>query len=162
MLRLVDGKPGLGLGIGLGLGTRSDVHALGRRVSVPKILIVDDEPSIGRALGIILKRDGYEATHAQSGELGQVALREEVFDAMIVDLRLPDMRGDVFLHVAVSLQPHLLEHTLFITGDISPKADALVEAANCPMLRKPFDLVDVVSVMRKLAPQGRKEGMTSA
>ena len=129
---------------------------------MPAVLIVDDEPAIGRALAIILVREGYHAVHAQSGDLGQVALREEVFDAMIVDLRLPDMRGDVFLHVAVSLQPHLLEHTLFITGDISPKAEALVEAANCPMLRKPFDLVDVVAVIRRLAPHGQKKGATSA
>lgn len=156
MLRLVDGRAGTGAGSGSG------APLLRGPVSVPRILIVDDEPSIGRALGIFLRRDGYETTHAQSGELGQVALREELFDAMIVDLRLPDMRGDVFLHVAVSLQPHLLEHTLFITGDISPKAEALVEAANCPMLRKPFDLVDVVAVMQRLAPKVRQGGATSA
>ena len=152
MLRLVDGS------------APEPEHAPAPhwRVTVPRILIVDDEPSIGRALAIILRREGYEAVHAQSGELGQVALREDLFDAMIVDLRLPDMRGDVFLHVAVSLQPNLLEHTLFITGDISRKAEALVEAANCPMLRKPFDLVDVVAVMRRLAPQARKGGATSA
>ena len=120
---------------------------------MPRILIVDDEAAIGRALSIALTRDGWSCVQATSAEQAQAKLREEMFDAMILDLRLSDMRGDVLLHVAASLQPHLADHALFMTGDISAKAEALIEATHCPFVRKPFDLTDVLAELRRMVPQ---------
>ena len=124
-----------------------------RLVEMPRILIVDDEAAIGRALAMALGRDGWTCVQATNAAQAQSKLGEEIFDAMILDLRLPDMRGDVFLHVAASLQPHLAEHSLFMTGDISAKADALIEATHCPFVRKPFDLSDVMAMLRHMVPQ---------
>ena len=120
---------------------------------MPRCLIVDDEPAIGRALSLALARDGWACVHAASAEQAQACLRDQPFDAMIVDLRLNDMRGDVFLHVACALQPALAGATLFMTGDISPKADALLEATRCPAMHKPFDLFDVTAQMRRFLPR---------
>ena len=120
---------------------------------LPRILIVDDEAAIGRALSMALTRDGWSCVQATSAEQAQAKLREEMFDAMILDLRLSDMRGDVLLHVAASLQPHLADHALFMTGDISAKAEALIEATHCPFVRKPFDLTDVLAELRRMVPQ---------
>lgn len=120
---------------------------------MPRILIVDDEAAIGRALSMALTRDGWTCVQATSAEQAQAKLREEMFDAMILDLRLSDMRGDVLLHVAASLQPHLADHALFMTGDISAKAEALIEATHCPFVRKPFDLTDVLAELRRMVPQ---------
>lgn len=120
---------------------------------MPRILIVDDEAAIGRALSMALTRDGWSCVQATSAEQAQAKLREEMFDAMILDLRLSDMRGDVLLHVAASLQPHLADHALFMTGDISAKAEALIEATHCPFVRKPFDLTDVLAELRRMVPQ---------
>lgn len=120
---------------------------------MPRILIVDDEAAIGRALSMALTRDGWSCVQATSAEQAQAKLREEMFDAMILDLRLSDMRGDVLLHVAASLQPHLADHALFMTGDISAKAESLIEATHCPFVRKPFDLTDVLAELRRMVPQ---------
>ena len=119
---------------------------------MPRILIVDDEAAIGRALALALTRDGWDCTQAASAEQAQAQLRDQVFDAMILDLRLADMRGDVLLHVAASLQPHLLGHSLFMTGDISARAESLIAATNCPFVRKPFDLADVLAILRQWVP----------
>ena len=119
----------------------------------PRVLIVDDEAAIGRALAMALTRDGWTCVQATSAEQAQSELREGVFDAMMLDLRLSDMRGDVLLHVAASLQPHLADHALFMTGDISAKAEALIEATHCPFVRKPFDLADVLDSLRHLVPR---------
>ncbi len=120
---------------------------------MPRCLIVDDEPAIGRALSLALARDGWSCVHATSAEQGQACLRDQAFDAMVVDLRLNDMRGDVFLHVATALQPNLAEATLFMTGDISPRADALLAATRCPSVHKPFDLFEVTALMRRFQPR---------
>ena len=116
------------------------------------VLIVDDEPSITRALAIACRRAGYDVLATTNGEQAQAYLASQVIDAMIVDLRMPDMRGDVLFHLATARQPHLRRQTLFTTGDVSPRAQELIAACGCPFLRKPFELSDVLQTLRALLP----------
>lgn len=109
----------------------------------PTVLIVEDEPSICRAVAIALTRGGYKPITTTSGEGALHYLRTQYFDAMLVDLRIPDMRGDVVYHLAISLQPQLRQQTLFTTGDVTEQAAELIEACGCPVLMKPFDLKDL-------------------
>ena len=118
-----------------------------------RVLIVDDEPSICKALSMALSRAGYEAIAAQSGESALAILRSEHVDVMLVDFRIPDMRGDVIFEVAAGHQPHLRYQTLFMTGDITERAQQLIAACKCHFLRKPFDLRDMWDSIAALAPR---------
>jgi DNA-binding NtrC family response regulator len=124
--------------------------ALGKRV---RVLIVDDEPSICKALSMALSRAGYDVIAAQSGESALVIVRNEHVDVMLIDLRIPDMRGDVIFEVAAGHQPHLRYQTLFMTGDITERAQKLITACKCHFLRKPFDLRDMIDAVAALAPR---------
>ena len=119
----------------------------------PRVLIVDDEPSICRALTIALSRGGYDADAAHSGEAAHGMLGGEHYDVLVLDLRIPDVRGDVLFHLAVSLQPHLSRQTLFITGDVTERAQALIDDCQCPLLRKPFKLEDVLAAVASMCPR---------
>lgn len=121
-----------------------------------RVLVVDDEPSICKALAITLKRDGFEVLVAHGGEEALALLRTSAIDAMLVDLRMPDLRGDVLFHLATSLQPHLAQRTLFTTGDISERAQLLIRACDCPMVRKPFELGDILDALRAMTPDVAK------
>ena len=55
---------------------------------------------------------------------------------MLIDLRIPDMRGDVIFEVAAGQQPHLRYQTLFMTGDITERAHKLIAACKCHFLQK--------------------------
>ena len=127
------------------------------RIDGARVLVVDDEPSICRALQIALGRAGIEASIAESGDAALAKLRSERFDVMIVDLRMPDVRGDVLFELAAAIQPQLRHATLFTTGDITDRAERLIGACNCPMLRKPFELADVVETVRAFLPAVREE-----
>jgi DNA-binding response OmpR family regulator len=116
----------------------------------PTVLIVEDEPSICRAVAISLTRSGYNPVTTMSGEGALYYLRTQYFDAMLIDLRIPDMRGDVVYHLAVSLQPQLRKQTLFTTGDVTEQAAELIEACGCPVLMKPFDLKDLSEAVHTL------------
>src|SRR5690606_31084249 len=65
-----------------------------------RVLIVDDEPSICRALVIALERAGCIALSATSGSAALDLLRHEPVDVLVMDLRMPDLRGDVVAHFA--------------------------------------------------------------
>ena len=120
-----------------------------------RVLVVDDEPSICKALEIALGRAGFDATTVQSGDAAIDRVRREHFDVLVVDLRIPDMRGDVIYWTLAAVQPHLQGCTLFVTGDITDRAQRLVAQCNCPMLHKPFDLRDILDAVQALAPRAK-------
>lgn len=118
-----------------------------------RVLVVDDEPSICKALEIALSRSGYDVMTVESGETATTLLRAEHFDVMLIDLRIPDMRGDTIFEFAAATQPHLRTATLFMTGDITDRAQKLIGACRCPTLHKPFDLRDVLDAITALTPR---------
>ena len=122
-----------------------------------RILVVDDEPSICRALTIAFSRDGYDVRAVDSGEVALSLLRAEHFDCMVVDLRVPDMRGDVLFELASSLQPQLRTATVFTTGDASELAQDLIGACGCPLLAKPFDLSELLQRVEQML-MGKQRG----
>jgi DNA-binding NtrC family response regulator len=108
------------------------------------VLLVDDEPAICKALSLALSRAGYRVSTAMSGETAMSVVRGEHVDMLVVDLRIPDMRGDSLFELAAAMQAHLRTRTLFTTGDITERAQELIEACNCPLLGMPFDLKDLI------------------
>jgi two-component system KDP operon response regulator KdpE len=61
--------------------------------SMGRLLIVDDEPQIVRALTPALTQAGFEVTSASNGEMAMFVLAGEPAEVMILDLGLPDMDG---------------------------------------------------------------------
>jgi two-component system response regulator AtoC len=122
------------------------------------ILLLDDEPAICKALSLALTRSGYRVSASTSGDEGLRIVREQHVDALIIDLRIPDMRGDTFFELAAAIQPHLRSRSLFTTGDITERAQELIEACNCPMLRKPFDLKELIDWVRRVQSKAADAG----
>jgi two-component system KDP operon response regulator KdpE len=118
-----------------------------------RVLIVDDEPAICRALYLALSRAGYDVLTAQSGDGALSMLASERVDVMVIDLRIPDTRGDVVFELAAANHPHLRRQTLFMTGDISEKAHKLILSCKCPSIAKPFELPKLIGKVAELAPQ---------
>ena len=122
-----------------------------------RVLIVDDEPAICKALKVTLERAGYEAIAAQSGDSALTVLSLEPVDVLLLDLRIPDTRGDVVFELAAATHPHLRHQTLFMTGDISDRAHKLIQACKCPMIHKPFELRELVRAIDALVPRRGRE-----
>jgi DNA-binding response OmpR family regulator len=122
-----------------------------------RVLIVDDEPAICKALKIALERAGYEAIAAQSGDSALTVLSLEPVDVLLLDLRIPDTRGDVVFELAAATHPHLRHQTLFMTGDISDRAHKLIQSCKCPVIRKPFELREMIAAVDALVPRRGRE-----
>jgi DNA-binding NtrC family response regulator len=129
----------------------------GMQLERVRVLVVDDEPAICKALTIALQRAGYDALSAQSGDSALALLANEHVDILLIDLRIPDTRGDVVFELAAATHPHLRHQTLFMTGDISERAHRLVTSCKCPMLRKPFELREMISAVELLAPKRKRD-----
>lgn len=117
-----------------------------------RVLIVDDEPAICKALKIALERAGFDVLTSRSGDAALAILASEEVDVMVIDLRIPDTRGDVVFELAAASHPHLRHRTLFMTGDISERAHKLILSCRCPSIRKPFELRELIDAVSALAP----------
>lgn len=62
-----------------------------------KILVVDDEPGIIKALEIKLKLSGFNVTAVYNGIEALEALQKETFDLIVLDLMMPKMDGFTLL-----------------------------------------------------------------
>ena len=61
---------------------------------VCRVLVVDDEPTVGRAIKMLLQFDGHEVQTVDSGEAALALLEQRQFDVVITDFSLLGMKGD--------------------------------------------------------------------
>lgn len=77
-----------------------------------KILVLDDDETIGISLKMFLEDSGWQAETAESAESALELLSRERFDGVIVDLRLPGMDGLSFIQYAAERYPDLI-HVIY-------------------------------------------------
>ena len=74
----------------------------------PRVLVVDDEPSIATGLRVFLEDEGMQVNSASSGEEAvDIARNDSSFDVCIMDMRLPGMNGDTTIRTLHEISPCL-------------------------------------------------------
>jgi two-component system NtrC family sensor kinase len=120
-----------------------------------RVLVVDDEPEIVDLVRAMLEGAGYEVASAESGAVALEMLGEVGFDAIVSDLRMPDMDGAALWREVKTLRPALSQRMLFVTGDtLSPGARRFLADAGCPSLDKPFAKADLLARVKALLGDG--------
>jgi two-component system KDP operon response regulator KdpE len=111
-----------------------------------KVLVIDDEPSILRALRINLAARGYEVTTALDGSSGLAAVSRERPDVLILDLGLPDMEGTDVIH-GVRGWASTPIIVLSVWGQEQTKVAALDAGAD-DYVTKPFGMDELLARLR--------------
>ena len=113
---------------------------------VPRILIVDNDDAVVRAIATRLDTLGYECVTAGTGAQGLSLFGEQDMDLVITDLNMPMLDGAFLLTEirAISQVP-----VIVVTGFVNAYARTLMSHANVTVLRKPFEtaaLIDMVEL----------------
>jgi len=96
---------------------------------MPRILIVDDEPTILNLLNKILIGQGYDATPASNGEKALQLLQTERFDLLISDINMTPVNGMELLRKASASWPDMGVIMLTAYGTVNTAVDAMKEGA---------------------------------
>lgn len=117
------------------------------------ILVIDDEIQIRRLLRITLEGAGYRVIEAENGKLGLTRSATESPDAVVLDMKMPDMTGlEVLLRIREwSAMPVLI---LSVQGSESDKIAALDSGAD-DYLTKPFGSGELLARLRVLLRRAR-------
>jgi excisionase family DNA binding protein len=115
----------------------------------PRVLVVDDEAGIRDLLSKTLALAEYDVETVPDGRAALAALRNQTFDLLITDLRMPGMDGMALIQEARRLLPRL--PAVVITA-YSTEASA-IEAVNLGVsayITKPFRITKILSTTAKI------------
>jgi DNA-binding response OmpR family regulator len=114
-----------------------------------KIVIVEDDPTIGRFVELELAHAGYEVSRFSDGESALGAVEEICPDLIVLDLMLPGIDG---LEVARSLRVKKLNMPILMLTARSQTQDVVsgFDAGADDYLRKPFEVPELLSRVRAL------------
>ena len=114
-----------------------------------KILICDDEENIRNVMKRFLSLDGIDSDTAENGLSAERLLRENAYDAVLVDLRMPGVDGLSLIRWMKSEGFRMPVVMISAHGEISDAVTALKEGA-ADYIVKPFDPEEVVIKIRSL------------
>ncbi|OGV40142.1 MAG: hypothetical protein A2X48_20270 [Lentisphaerae bacterium GWF2_49_21] len=116
-----------------------------------KILIVDDELTIIEVLKKLLAKSGYAVSTCLDGNEALDKLKEEVFDLMITDVRLPGIDGITLLQHGRELQSHMAVIVMTAYSDVEPAVAAMKNGAFDYVI-KPFNFEELmITIQRALS-----------
>jgi two-component system copper resistance phosphate regulon response regulator CusR len=121
-----------------------------------RILIVEDEPKVARAIGEGLGGEGYAVTLAHSGEEGFFLVNTQLFDLMILDLMLPGRDG---LDILAALRQRGLGTPVLILSARDAVEDRVqgLDTGADDYLVKPFAFTELLARIRALLRRGRRD-----
>lgn len=112
----------------------------------PHILVVEDEADVQQLITFVLERAGYAVTCVSGRSEAEAAIFLHDFDAAVIDLCLPDGRGDQIVRLLRSQSPETrivvtsaFAHSSLILQHASESGDAFVT--------KPFRNVDLIAAL---------------
>jgi len=114
----------------------------------PRVLIVDDEAGICKLMETLLAQAGFHCQTASSGQEALEILRQQEFDALISDLRMPGMSGLALLEAARAQYPKMVLILATGGGDVGAGIEAKKQCAH-DYIVKPFRLDTVVMTLKR-------------
>jgi DNA-binding NtrC family response regulator len=114
-----------------------------------RILVVDDERDICRALEFLLSREGYKVATAYSGQDALKKIEAEEFDLVITDLKMEGVTGMEVLERTVVMRPNLIVVIMTAFGSVESAVEAMKKGAG-DYIVKPFINEDVKMTVKRL------------
>jgi len=118
----------------------------GSSIKKAKILLVDDESNVLRAISRLLR--DYDITALTSAEEALVIAKEVKFDLVISDYRMPGMNGVQFLIKLMAIQPHTIRMILTGYADLESAQTAINEAGVYRFINKPWNNVEITNAVK--------------
>lgn len=125
----------------------------GRQESMrPKILIVDDEQDICRALTFLLKREDYDVAAVNSGEEALEKIAKENYDVVITDLKMGKVDGMTVLEKTKEMSPDTAVLMITAFASIESAVEAMKKGA-VDYIVKPFHNEEIRLTVKRILEQ---------
>ncbi|WP_213998770.1 sigma 54-interacting transcriptional regulator [Arsukibacterium sp.] len=122
----------------------------------PRLLLVDDDPSLLRLLTLRLEGEGYQVVSADCAETALTILNKQSFDVVLSDLRMPGLDGmSLFDEIAKRYQG--LPVVLMTAHGSIPEAVAATQRGVFGFLTKPLNNAELRDILKQAVHQSVPE-----
>ena len=116
-----------------------------------RILLVDDDPLISQLIVDMLGMDGYDVDTAPDGLAALDKLEAGRYDLILTDLHMPKMDGAGLYQELLQRKTHPPKKIIFLTGTAGASdSHRLVRESGLTLLRKPFNIAELLALVRKV------------
>ncbi|MBI5183014.1 MAG: sigma-54-dependent Fis family transcriptional regulator [Nitrospinae bacterium] len=121
-----------------------------------KILVVDDEKGMREFLSIMLKKEGYEVISAEGGGEAIDLIKDDSFDLVITDIKMPRLDGLTVLNAIKEIEPHtpVIMITAFAATETAVEA---MKKGAYDYITKPFKIDEIRLIIKKALEKKRLE-----
>jgi len=128
-----------------------------------RILVIDDDPLVGRSLKTLLERAGYQTEVASIGLAALDAVSSQSFDLILADIRMPGMNGIETLKAIRQLRhelgraplPEIVITAYYEDEEVKGEAESLGVKG---FILKPFGIEELLTAIERNVPQGKRGG----
>ena len=122
----------------------------GQLTAEASVLLVEDERALALAVSEALTDAGLRVDCAGDGEEALSRVRQNTYDLVICDLKMPRVDGMALYRAIAAASPALARRVIFVTGDVAgADAERFLEESGCRWLSKPFRLGDLLRSVRE-------------
>ena len=114
---------------------------------MPVVLVAEDDAAIRKLICAIVRKQGVDVVSASDGAEAIARAQQEPFDALLLDLMMPNQSGWAVMAQLTEEQSPLLSKTVVITAASDREIGELPEQTR--ILRKPFDIRELVRTLRE-------------
>ncbi|HXG86001.1 MAG TPA: response regulator transcription factor [Pyrinomonadaceae bacterium] len=128
-----------------------------------RLLIVDDEPNLLRAVAAVLRGEGFEVSTARNGREALVSVAQNPPDLIVSDVRMPGMDGYALARRLRSAPNYALIPIVFLTAkdEIDDRIEGFRSGVDV-YLTKPFEPNELVVVIRNILARVERTHSTIA
>jgi DNA-binding NtrC family response regulator len=118
-----------------------------------KVLILDDDFAYADLTRMLLETNGYEVELAADGVQGIKKIMVSDYSAILCDMVMPNLAGDMFYLAVERVKPHLCRRIVFVTGHQGDrKVDEFIRKVRGLVLWKPYQphiLIETIQAIEK-------------
>lgn len=123
-----------------------------------RILVVDDEAAIRRAVSRILERYEYDVLLAATGNEACALLESNTVDIILLDLHMPGMSGATLYHVIATQWPVLAKRVIVLSGDLDARShESWLQLNRLSVVYKPFQIHELIEAIKRVLPAPARE-----
>jgi CheY-like chemotaxis protein len=119
------------------------------------VLIVDDDLDLALTYQSLLEAYGYRASTAANGKEALRLVMSVKVDAILCDLNMPELAGDLFYHEVGLVQPELLKRFVFVSGCADdPLYQTFLSSTRAIVLVKPVPVELLLGTLKAVLARG--------
>lgn len=140
-------------------GSSTNKRGKSQRTAVPttpsrkrrRLLLLDDDVQLCEVLTSLFQWHGYEVTTVNRGVEGVQEIMRSDYDAIVCDIVMPVMRGDVFYVAVERVKPELCKRFVFITGNTDDsQVMFFLRSKGVPVVFKPLDTTALLGTIEAM------------